>query len=392
MVIRNLVAFILFCFVASLPAMAVTWPPAPRIQAKSWVMLDARSGQIITSHASDLELPPASLTKMMTLYLAFEDLKLGRMSLDEKVSVSRKAWKIGGSRMFIEPRMQPTVAELLHGIATLSGNDACIALAEHIAASEEVFTERMNQKARELGMTHTHFMNATGFPEKGHYSSAMDMARLGVALWRDFPERYKLFSERSYTYNNITQPNRNRLLWSDPRVDGIKTGHTEEAGFCLVGSAEKDNTRFVTAVFGTDSERERERQTRILLNYGFRNFVSIRPAERDIRREVEVFEGTEDKVWVRPNHPMWVTVPKGLESRIAFRLHYDAPLKAPISKGQQIGTIEAVITDRKGEPGEVLASVPVEASRTIERASWLGRQWDAVRLWWRDSAAEANTE
>ncbi|MFQ5581717.1 MAG: D-alanyl-D-alanine carboxypeptidase family protein [Mariprofundaceae bacterium] len=373
----------------SLPAMAVTWPPAPKIQAKSWVMLDAKSGQIITSHDSDLELPPASLTKMMTLYIAFEDLKLGRLSLDEKVSVSTKAWKIGGSRMFIEPRMQPTVDEILHGIATLSGNDACVALAEHISASEEVFAERMNQKARELGMTHSQFMNATGFPEAGHYSSAMDMARLGAALWREFPKQYKLFAERSYTYNNITQPNRNRLLWSDPRVDGIKTGHTEEAGFCLVGSAEKDSTRFVTAVFGADSERERERQTRILLNYGFRNFVSIRPAERDIRRQVEVFEGVENMVWVRPSQAMWVTVPKGLESKIAFRLRYDAPLKAPISKGQKIGTIEAVVAGKGSEPGEVLATVSVGANRTVEQASWLGRQWDGVRLWWRNSSAEA---
>ncbi|EAU56206.1 hypothetical protein SPV1_05278, partial [Mariprofundus ferrooxydans PV-1] len=302
---------------------AAAWPESPRLDAKAWAMIDARSGQIIASHNADEQLPPASLTKMMTLYLAFEALKQGRLSLDTPVSVSQKAWKIGGSTMFLDPRMHPTVGQLIHGIATYSGNDACIALAEHMEGSESTFAERMNAKARELGMLHSHFVNATGFPTEGHYSSAGDMAILGAALWRDFPERYKLFDERDFTYDGRTQPNRNRLLWTMSEADGIKTGHTQEAGYCLVGSAEKANTRFVAAVFGTKSDRARAQETRTLLRFGFNHFVTKRPAEREIRRQVEVFEGTEDHVWLRPASDVWVTVPKGSESSLSFRLRYD---------------------------------------------------------------------
>ncbi|GAV19816.1 D-alanyl-D-alanine carboxypeptidase [Mariprofundus micogutta] len=366
-------------------AEAVSWPTA-NIDAKSWAMIDARSGQVIASHNADQELPPASLTKMMTLYLAFEDIKLGRLDIDARVSVSKKAWKIGGSTMFLEPRMKPTVKELLHGIATLSGNDACITLAEHVDGSEEAFADRMNAKAKELGLQHSHFANATGFPQDGHYSSALDMVKLGAALWRDHPEMYKLFGEKEYTFDGRSQPNRNRILWSYPEADGIKTGHTEEAGYCLVGSAEKGSTRFVTAVFGTNSDRARAQQTKTLLKFGFRNFVTLRPTEREIRRQVEIFEGTEASVWLKPAAPVWVTVPKGNESALSFRLRYDAPLKAPINKGQQLGSIDAVFGD-KGNT-EVLQSVAMVAARDVERASWVMRQWDGIRLWWRESEQE----
>ena len=369
-------------------AQAMSWPPAPSIKARAWALVDARSGQVLARHNETMHLPPASLTKMMTLYLAFEDIKLGRLKLDERVSVSKKAWKIGGSTMFLDPRMHPTVEQLLHGIATLSGNDACIALAEHVAGSEEAFAERMNQKARELGLTNTHFVNATGFPAPNHYSSALDMARLGAALWRDFPEQYALFSERSYSYGGHTQPNRNRLLWMYPGADGIKTGHTEEAGYCLVGSAEKNGMRLVSAVFGTDSDMERARQSRVLLTYGFRNFVSMRPAERDIRRKVAVWQGKADAVWLVPERPVWITVPRGYERRVAFRLRYHAPLTAPIAKNQKIGVIEAVVKDGKNKP-LVLARVNMRARNDVPLASWLGRQWDRLRLWWAGDAASS---
>ncbi|MDX8407020.1 MAG: D-alanyl-D-alanine carboxypeptidase family protein, partial [Mariprofundaceae bacterium] len=372
-------------------AQATVWPSPPQVNAKSWAMVDARSGQIIAEHDADIELPPASLTKMMTLYLAFEDIKLGRLDTDERVSVSKKAWKIGGSTMFLEPRMHPTIDELLHGIATYSGNDACIALAEHVAGSEEAFAERMNEKAAALGMKHSHFVNSTGFPVAGHHSSARDMALLGAALWHDFPDMYEIFSEKSYTFDGRSQPNRNRLLWTYPEADGIKTGHTEEAGFCLVGSAEQASTRFVTAVFGTSSDHERARQSKILLKFGFRNFTTLRPAERDIRRQVDVYEGTEDHVWLKPSAPIWVTVPKGSESSLSFRLHYQAPLKAPISKGQQLGTIDAVLAGNAGAE-EVLQSVAVIAARGVDQASWLGRQWDGLRLWWQGTSADAATD
>ncbi len=367
-------------------AEAASWPKSPHVDAKSWVLLDARSGQVLVENDSHKKLPPASLTKMMTLYIAFGDIERGALKLDETVSVSQKAWKIGGSTMFLEPRLHPTIGELLHGIATLSGNDACIALAEHVAGSEDAFAERMNAKAQELGMQDSHFVNATGFPAKDHYSSAYDMAVLGAALWRDFPKHYEIFSERSYTYGNNTQPNRNRLLWTLPAADGIKTGHTQEAGYCLVASAAKERSRLVSAVFGTDSDRQRVSQSRVLLQFGFRNFVTLRPTERDIRREVEVFQGTEDHVWLVPAKPVWITVPKGNEKAVSFRLRYPAPLIAPISGGQKIGTIEAVLKSKQDE--EVLASIPMQARRNVPEASWLGRKWDVLRLWWKNRADE----
>lgn len=366
-------------------ASSVSWPKSPQVDASSWAVLDARSGQVVSAHNADAHLPPASLTKMMTLYLAFEEISLGRLDLNARVSVSKKAWKIGGSTMFLEPRLKPTVKELLHGIATLSGNDACIVLAEHIDGSEEAFAQRMNDKARQLGLTNSHFANATGFPHEGHYSSAMDMAKLGAALWRDYPDMYEIFGEKSYTYEGRTQPNRNRLLWSYPDADGIKTGHTEEAGYCLVGSAEVDNTRFVAAVFGATSDRSRAQQTKTLLTFSFRNFVTVRPSEREIRRQIELFEGTEGHVWVKPADPVWVTVPKGNESALSFRLRYDAPLKAPIREGEKLGTIEAMFGDSR-ENTKSLKSVDMIATRDVDRASWISRQWDGLRLWWRDDA------
>jgi D-alanyl-D-alanine carboxypeptidase (penicillin-binding protein 5/6) len=371
-------------------AQAVEWPQSPTLQAKSWALIDARSGQVLSQHNATEHLPPASLTKMMTLYLIFEDLKLGRLSLDEKVNVSKKAWKIGGSTMFLDPRMHPTVDQVLHGIATLSGNDGCIAMAEHLAGSESAFVERMNRKAKELGLTNTHFADATGFPNENHYSCALDMARLGAALWRDFPDRYALFSEKNYTFDGRTQWNRNRLLWSMPGADGIKTGHTESAGYCLVGSAEQDNTRLVSAVFGAESDRARQQESKVLLMHGFRNFVTVRPAERDVRRQVEIFGGEKDHVWLRPQKAIWVTVPKGLENKLSFHLRYEAPLHAPVAKGQTVGQIDAVLGGRNGDNGDTIASIPMQTADAIGQASWFGRQWDNLRLWWQGSTAEAS--
>ncbi|MES0370861.1 MAG: D-alanyl-D-alanine carboxypeptidase family protein [Mariprofundaceae bacterium] len=392
MAVKTKIQQVIFLIMMLIPltASAINWPQPPAIDAKSWAMVDARSGQVIGSHNESIELPPASLTKIMTLYLVFQDIKLGRLDPGERIPVSQKAWKIGGSTMFLEPRMKPTVREVLHGISTLSGNDACVAIAEHIAGSEEAFASRMNEVAKEIGLTHSHFVNATGFPAEGHYSSAIDMARLGAALWRDFPEQYKLVSEKSYTFDGRTQWNRNRLLWSMPESDGIKTGHTEEAGYCLVASAERNNTRLVSAVFGTESDKARQQQSRTLLLNGFRNFVTLRPSERDIRRQVEVFEGTSENVWLKPSVPIWVTIPKGDEASLAFRLRYDSPLKAPIQQGDKIGTIDAVVRDGGSE--QILASVAMEASRSVEQASWFGRQWDTLRLWWRSSYEEASSE
>ncbi|NOR73330.1 MAG: D-alanyl-D-alanine carboxypeptidase [Mariprofundaceae bacterium] len=369
-----------------LTASAVNWPQSPAVEAKAWALIDARSGQVLSMHNENIQLAPASLTKIMTLYLAFQDIKLGRLDPSEHIPVSNRAWKIGGSTMFLEPRMKPTIKQVLHGISTLSGNDACIAIAEHMAGSEEAFVIRMNETAKKLGLTNTHFVNATGFPVEGHHSSALDMVKLGAALWRDFPDQYGLVSEKSYTFDKRTQWNRNRLLWSMPESDGIKTGHTKEAGYCLVASAERNNTRLISAVFGAESDRARQQQSRTLLLHGFRNFVTLRPAERDIRRQVEVFEGTSESVWLKPSSPIWVTMPKGNEGALSFRLRYESPLKAPIQQGDLIGTIEAVVRDGGNE--QILISVPMEALQSVEQASWFGRQWDRLRLWWRSSGSE----
>ena len=362
-------------------ARASDWPTAPTVNAKSWILMDARSKQILAESNAEQQLPPASLTKLMTLYLIFEDLKLGRLKADAQVNVSKKAWKIGGSTMFLEPRMKPIVGDLIHGIATLSGNDACIAMAEHIAGSEEAFAGRMNQKAEALGMTHSHFVNASGFPAEGHYSSAKDMAILAAALWRDFPDRYTVFAEREYSYDGRTQPNRNRLLWSMPEADGLKTGHMQEAGFCLVASAEKNNTRFVSAVFGTDSDKERAQQSRVLLTHGFRNFVTLQPAERDIRRKVQVFEGKEDHVWLKPAEQVFVTAPVGMQNNVVFHLQYPAPLHAPIQQDSEIGSVEALLKSSGSDASPLLLNtIPMIAANPVEEASWFGKQWDRVRL------------
>ncbi|MDQ6968277.1 MAG: D-alanyl-D-alanine carboxypeptidase family protein [Mariprofundaceae bacterium] len=380
--LKNLILIATALF--SCTAYASNWPTPPTLKAKSWALIDARSGQVVVEHNANVELPPASLTKMMTLYLIFEDLKLGRLHKDEQLNVSKKAWKIGGSTMFLEPRMHPIVGDLIHGIATYSGNDACIVMAEHLAGSESAFAERMNQKAKELGMKHSHFMNATGFPAKGHYSSAMDMAILAAALWRDFPEDYKVFSEKSFTYDGRKQPNRNRLLWSMPGADGLKTGHTKSAGYCLVSSAERGNTRFVSAVFGTTSDLQRAKQSKVLLMHGFRNFVTLRPLERDIRRQIDVYGGTSEHVWLKPATAVWVTVPKGLEKKLSFHLRYDSPMHAPIIKGQEIGSIDAVLGKDDGNPSNILVHIPMQAARDVPEASWFGRQWDILRLWWKE--------
>jgi len=362
------------------------WPDTPRIAAKSWALVDAHSRQVLFSKNADQELPPASLTKLMTLYLGFEAIKNKKVQPNDRAPVSKKAWKIGGSTMFLEPRMTPRIDELLHGIATFSGNDACVVLAEYLSGSEEAFADHMNAKAAKLGMTHSHFMNSTGWPAEGHYSSAHDMAVLGAALWRDFPEQYRLFAERDYTFDGRRQPNRNRLLWIMPEADGLKTGHTEAAGYCLVGSAKNDKTRLVSAVFGTESDAARASQSKALLGYGLRQFTSVRPATRQLRREIEVFHGTENQLYLEPDHAVWVTIPKGMENKLSFRLSYDSPVSAPIKKGQIIGSIEGVL--QMGDKQKIIDRIPMIAIRDVPEASWFGRQWDELRLWWKHRSAE----
>ncbi|MDQ6976308.1 MAG: D-alanyl-D-alanine carboxypeptidase family protein [Mariprofundaceae bacterium] len=375
--------------VLSPPALADDlWPSEPTIAAKSWALLDVDSSQVLFSKNADEHLPPASLTKLMTLYLVFESLKKKQIQMDDQLPVSKKAWKIGGSTMFLEPRMTPRVDDLIHGVATFSGNDSCIVLAEYLSGSEEAFAERMNAKAKELGMQDSHFLNATGWPATGHYSSAHDMALLGAALWRDFPEQYRIFEEREYTFDGRTQPNRNRLLWIMPEATGLKTGHTQEAGYCLVGAAKQGKTRLVSAVFGTTSDTARAGQSKALLGYGLRQFETVRPSTRQLRRKVEVFHGKDDHVYLEPSRTVWTIIPKGMEKKLSFRLSYDSPVSAPIKKGQAIGVIEAVL--QMGERKKILDRISMVAVREVKEASWFGRQWDELRLWWQKKDMDGN--
>ncbi|MDX8387112.1 MAG: D-alanyl-D-alanine carboxypeptidase family protein [Ghiorsea sp.] len=359
----------------------VAWPIEPELKAKSWVLLDARSGQVLAKHEENMRLAPASMTKMMTLYIAFEAAKSGNLDLEERVNVSEKAWKVGGSTMFLEPRMHPKVREVIHGISTLSGNDASVVIAEHMAGSESAFVGLMNGKAAMLGMTNTHFNNPTGFPTENHFSTAMDMAKLAMALWRDYPDFFKIFSEKSYTFDGRKQWNRNRLLWTLPEARGLKTGHTEEAGYCLTAAAEKGDMRLVSSVFGAESISGREKQSQVLLRYGMGQFVTLRPKEKDIRRKIEVFEGEKDFVWLKPAHPVWITVPQGSERHLGFALNYTSPQLAPIQHGEQLGTIKATL--RTPTEDISLQTLPMLAEQHIERAGWFGRKFDALRLWWR---------
>ncbi len=379
--VRLMVVFLLLASQQAWASTTVAWPVEPELKALSWVLLDARSGQVLAKHDENLRLAPASMTKMMTLYLVFEAAKSGNLDMDERVNVSEKAWKIGGSSMFLEPRMHPQVREVIHGIATLSGNDAAIVMAEHMAGSEDAFVRLMNGKAAMLGMENTHFNNPTGFPTEGHFSTAMDMAKLGVALWRDFPEFFEIFSEKSYTYDKRTQWNRNRLLWTLPEAKGLKTGHTEEAGYCLTAAAEKGDMRLVSSVFGTSSMTERQKQSQILLRYGLGQFTTLRPKEKDIRRKIEVFQGKQDSVWLKPAKPVWITVPQGSENFLGFALSYTSPQLAPIAKTAQLGSIKATL--RTADEDITLQTIPMLAEQGVDRASWFGRKFDALKLWWR---------
>ncbi|MDQ6988249.1 MAG: D-alanyl-D-alanine carboxypeptidase family protein [Mariprofundaceae bacterium] len=380
MMVKMAVFVVFVLLLSSAQATEMVWPAEPVLQAKSWVLLDVRSGQILAKHQEKMRLPPASMTKMMTLYVLFEALKSGQLDLDKRVNISEKAWKIGGSTMFLEPRMHPYVRELIHGMATLSGNDAAIALAEHLLGSEADFVLLMNDKAQLLGLKDTLFQNVTGSPSENHYSTALDMAKLGVALWRDFPELYHIFSEKSYSFDGREQWNRNRLLWTLPEATGIKTGHTQEAGYCLTAAAEKGDMRLVSVLFGASSDVARQQESQKLLRYGLDQFITLRPDEQDIRRKVTVLEGKEDGVWLKPQHPVWITIPQGSQQYLSFRLDYNSPQIAPILAGVHLGSIEAVL--RYPKQNMSLQSIPMLTEQAVPRASWLGRKIGAVQLWW----------
>ena len=314
----------------------------------------------------------------MTAYLTFAALKQGSLKLDQAVTVSERAWKAPGSRMFIDPKHPVTIGELIQGMIIQSGNDACIALAEAIAGSEEAFAQRMNLEARRLGLANTHYVNATGLPDPQHYSTARDLAKLAQAVIRDFPEYYTTYSRKEYTYNRITQPNRNRLLWLDPTVDGVKTGFTENAGYCLIASSKRSARRLISVVLGADSDSMRAQESQRLLNHGFLNFDAVRVHEKNqVVSQLKVFKGAQGTVKVGFQEDLVLSLPKGMAERLKTELVSRQPLLAPVQQGDAIATLKL------SADGKPLGEYPVVALENVPVAGMLGRAWDTLMLWFK---------
>jgi D-alanyl-D-alanine carboxypeptidase (penicillin-binding protein 5/6) len=350
----------------------------PAIAAASWLLLDHASGAPLVAHNADERRDPASLTKLMTAYLVFAALRDRTLTPSQPVPVSDRAWRAEGSRMFIEPRRAVSVDELLHGMIVQSGNDAAIALAEVVAGSEPAFAERMNAEAKRLGLLNTRFANATGLSGPQHYSTANDLGRLASALIRDFPEYYRLYALKEYRYNSITQPNRNRLLWIDPNVDGVKTGHTETAGWCLVASAKRGERRLVAVVLGAASDAARTGESLKLLNHGFQAFDTVQLyASGQSVSTLRVWKGASPEVATGFLADQYLALPKGKAAKLELTLTASEPLLAPVARGQKVGTVKVALE------GRTLGEFSLLALSDVPLASIFGRAWDTVRLWFK---------
>ena len=355
---------------------AAQGPVPPSVAAAAWTLVDATSGQTIASHQADARRDPASITKLMTAYVVFGALRQKTILPSQMVTVSQTAWKAEGSRMFIEPRKSVTVDELVHGMIIQSGNDASIALAELVAGSETAFVERMNQEAKRLGMQDTQYANATGLADPRHWSTAADIAKLARAIVRDYPEFYPLYSQKEFRYNNITQPNRNRLLWSDPYVDGMKTGHTEAAGWCLVASAKRGERRLVSVVLGASSDHARASESQKLLNFGFQAFdtVQLYQAGKPVA-SLRVWKGAARKVGAGFLADRYLTLPRGRAGDLKLTMEAMEPIVAPVARGQRIGVVRVSLD------GAPAAEFPLIALEEVGPANLFVRAWESVRLW-----------
>ena len=359
----------------AVPAAAV---PPPAIAAKSFLLVDVLSGETLVAQNADEPREPASLTKLMTAYIVFRALKDKELTPSQMVKVSEKAWRAEGSRMFIDPKKAVSVDELLHGAIVQSGNDAAIALAEAVAGSEQAFVERMNREAERLSMKNTRFVNATGLPSPQHVSTAADLARIAVALIRDFPEYYPLYALKEYRYNNITQSNRNRLLWTDPFADGMKTGYTEAAGYCLVASAKRGPRRLVSVVLGAASDASRASESQKLLNYGFQFYDTVQLYQNGQPvSTLRVWKGAANAVPAGFVADQYVTLPKGQAQKLRLTMEAVEPLVAPLARGQRVGVVKVTFDDKP------LGEFPLLALENVAPASFFGRLWDTVRLWFK---------
>jgi D-alanyl-D-alanine carboxypeptidase (penicillin-binding protein 5/6) len=359
-----------------IPTLVFAQMVPPTVAARAWLLLDVGSGQVLTSEKPDERIEPASLTKLMTAYLTFAAIKNKTITLDQVVPVSEKAWKISGSKMFIEPNMPVTVKELIHGMIIQSGNDACIALSEAIAGSEENFVQLMNKEAARLGLKNTHFENSTGLPAPTHLASVRDLATLSAAIIRDFPDFYPIYSIKEYTYNKIRQPNRNRLLSLDPTVDGLKTGHTESAGYCLISSAKRNDRRLISVVVGTTSDSVRAQESQKLLNWGYLAYDSAKVyAANQAVSDFRIWKGAENSVKVGVLSDLVLSLPKGDAQKLKTTIVPPADLIAPIAKGQKVTSVQLSMD------GKTIGEYPLVALSDVPEAGWFGRLWDAIRLW-----------
>lgn len=355
-------------------------PAPPQLAAKSYVLMDGASGNVLVENNGDERLPPASLTKLMTAYIATLEIRNGKIGEQDMVTISEHAWRTGGaasggSTMFLPVNSQATVDDLLHGIIIQSGNDASIAIAEHIAGSEDAFADMMNATAERLGMKNSHFMNSTGLPHPEHYSSAHDMAILARAIINEDADHYAIYSQKEFLWNNIKQPNRNLLLWRDRTVDGLKTGHTNEAGFCLVASAVRDGARMITSVFGTDSESSRAAETQKLLTYGFRFFETRTFYQKGAElAQAPVWKGQASQVKAGLAQDLTLTLPKGQLEKLQASMTLNPQIIAPIAQGDVIGKVEVKMGD------QVVHSADLVALEAVEEGGFFRSLWDSIRL------------
>lgn len=376
--IRNkfifLIALLLMVNVAN-AANTILIPEAPSIAGSSYILMDFNSGKVLAEKNADLHVAPASLTKIMTVYVIFRELKNGHLALDEKVTISKKAWQTPGSRMFVEVNKQVSIEDLLQGVIIQSGNDASVALAEHVAGDEATFAAMMNQHAARLGMLDSNFENSMGLSSENHYTTARDLAKLTTALISEFPEYYRWDSEKEFTFNKITQPNRNKLLWRDKSVDGVKTGYTEEAGYCMVASAKREEMRLISVVMGTASANARANESQTLLNYGFRFFETHKLyGAQTALTEARIWKGDSKNLPMGLSDDLYVTIPRRHYNDLKAEINLDKKIIAPVDEGASFGTVNVALA------GDVVANQPLVALKTVNKGSFLQRMYDEAML------------
>lgn len=375
MIFRCLSVFLAVAISIQAGAAEVRVPEPPPIAATSYLLIDAGSEQVLVEHESNTPLPPASLTKIMTSYVAAEEIEAGRLKLTDKVRISEYAWKQEGSRMFVQVGTEVSMEDLLRGVIIQSGNDATVAIAEHIGGSEDAFAEMMNKHAKSLGLTGSYFVNSTGLPADGHVTTAWDLALLSKALINRHPDSYRMYAEKSFHWNNIDQPNRNRLLWRDRSVDGVKTGHTEEAGFCLVASAARDGMRLISVVMGTKDDNARMDESQKLLSYGFRHYENRELYAADVvLKQSQIWYGESDTIDLGLTKAALLTYPRGHYEDLAVELEVPKILEAPLAAGAEVGTLRVSLEGKK------LYEVPLVALSEVPEAGAISRFFDYISL------------